>query len=42
MDDPANAGPLTALIAEADHDPTSRWALGAGRWSMSWSRSAAL
>ncbi len=27
MDDPANAGPLTALIAEADHDPTSRWAL---------------
>jgi hypothetical protein len=27
MDDPSNAGPLTALIAQADHDPTSRTAL---------------
>jgi AcrR family transcriptional regulator len=27
MDDPSNAGPLTALIAQADHDPTSRGAL---------------
>lgn len=27
MDDPSNASPLTALIAQADHDPTSRSAL---------------
>lgn len=27
MDDPSNAGPLTALIAQADHDSTSRSAL---------------
>ena len=28
MDDPANAGPLVALIASADHEPTSSSALG--------------
>jgi AcrR family transcriptional regulator len=27
MDDPANAGPLLAVIAQADHEPTSRSAL---------------
>ncbi|WP_018331966.1 TetR/AcrR family transcriptional regulator [Actinomycetospora chiangmaiensis] len=27
MDDPANAGPLMALVAQADHDPASRRAL---------------
>jgi len=27
IDDPANAAPLTALIAQAEHDPTSRSAL---------------
>lgn len=27
MDEPGNAAPLTALIAHADHDPTSRHAL---------------
>jgi AcrR family transcriptional regulator len=28
MNDPANAGPLVALIAQADHEPTSRATLG--------------